>query len=231
MNIKVLDHDSLQARLGVAEPHAPTAMLHEVFAESRDGAGLGFVFAMAGRKARAGRPILWVQERMALLEGGVPSVRGLAGWTVPDGLIRVRARNGTDLLWAMEEGLRCQNLSAVIGEIWGEAQALDFTATRRLAMRARANGVPAYLLRVAASPGLSAAGERWRIKALPSTVHPYNRKAPGDPRWALEMFRARWQRPGAWVGRYDRAAHRLDLSARAGDGAVADHQRNAARTG
>ena len=51
-------------------------------------------------------------------------------------LIHVEARDARDALWAMEEGLRCAALSAVIGELWGDPRALDFTATRRLAVAA-----------------------------------------------------------------------------------------------
>ena len=35
-------------------------------------------------------------------------------------LIHVEARDARDALWAMEEGVRCAALSAVIGEIWGD---------------------------------------------------------------------------------------------------------------
>lgn len=220
MNIEVLNNDTLQA--GAREPCAPTGKLHEIFGDSRDGAVFGFALALAAETASAEKPILWVQDRMALIEGGLPYARGLARWNVPDGLIRVCARTGTDVLWAMEEGLTCAGLSAVIGEMWGASNALDFTATRRLCLRAERNGVPAYLIRIAAEPSLSAASERWRVHSLPSAPHPYDRKAPGDPRWAMEMFRARWRRPGVWQGRYDRAAHRLDLDTTAGPGALAD---------
>ena len=52
-------------------------------------------------------------------------------------LIHVEARDARDALWAMEEGLRCAGaVGAVIGELWGDPAALDFTATRRLAVAA-----------------------------------------------------------------------------------------------
>lgn len=188
-----------------------------MFGDSRDGAAAGMVLA---RLAGADRPFLWVQERMALYEAGVPSLLGLTGWNAPADLVRVRVRNATELLWTMEEGLGCKGLSAVVGEVWGTPPALDFTATKRLILRAEASGVPAYLIRLAAQPMLSAAHERWRVQALPSEAHPYDRRAPGAPRWAVDLFRARWRRPGQWEARYDRAAHRLHLASPVSDGAV-----------
>ena len=67
---------------------------------------------------------------MAILESGRIHPPGLPA----QNLIHVEARDARDALWAMEEGLRCAALSAVIGEIWGDPRALDFTATRRLAV-------------------------------------------------------------------------------------------------
>ena len=79
-----------------------------------------------------GKPLLWVQERMAILESGRIYPPGLGGID----LIHVEARDARAALWAMEEGLRCAALGAVIGELWGDPAALDFTATRRLAVAA-----------------------------------------------------------------------------------------------
>ncbi|MBT5415271.1 MAG: hypothetical protein HOH66_07625 [Rhodospirillaceae bacterium] len=200
------------------------AALREVFADSRDGSATGFVVASLADATASGRPLLWVQDRQASRQAGIPSANGLAGWGVRTAIIRVQARNAADLLWTMEEGLRCAGLAAVVGEVWGAPAALDFTATKRLVLRAEESGVPAYLLRISDVPTLSAAHERWHARALPSAMPRHDRKAPGPPRWALDLFRARWRRPGRWEGQYDRAAHRLDLAAPFSDGAVAAGQ-------
>ena len=78
-------------------------------------------------------------------------------------LIHVEARDARDALWAMEEGVRCAALSAVIGELWGDPRALDFTATRRLAVAAERSGVPCWLVRLGGTANLSGARMRWRI--------------------------------------------------------------------
>ena len=56
--------------------------------------------------------MLWVQDRMAILESGRIYPPGLNA----QNLIHVEARDARDALWAMEEGVRCAALSAVIGE-------------------------------------------------------------------------------------------------------------------
>lgn len=197
-------------------PEAPT--LSEVFAASpRDGAATGFLLAQLPR----GKPLLWVQERMAMLEAGriYPPGLGLGE------LIHVAARDARTALWAMEEGLRCSALGAVIGEIWGDPKALDFTATRRLAVAAERYGVAAFLIRLGGHANLSGARMRWRVGSAPSLPHPLDPKAPGTAAWDAELFRARGFAPGRWVVRHDGAADRLDLVAATGDRTLVEGER------
>ena len=84
---------------------------------------------------------------MAIIESGRIYPPGLGGAE----LIHVEARDAKLALWAMEEGLRCSGLSGVIGELWGDPAALDFTATRRLAVAAERSRVPCWLVRLAAT--------------------------------------------------------------------------------
>lgn len=165
--------------------------LAELFASSpRDGGWAGFLLAQLDRD----RPLLWVQERMAILEGGRVYPPGMQFTD----LIHVEARDSRAALWAMEEGLRCAAIGAVIGEIWGDPAALDFTATRRLAVAAERHGVAAWLVRLGGHAGLSGARRRWRVGSAPSLDHPLNHRAPGVPVWDAELFRVRGAVPGQW---------------------------------
>ncbi|MFQ6548437.1 ImuA family protein [Aestuariibius sp. 2305UL40-4] len=178
----------------VLHPGAP--ILSEVFsATGACAVPAGFVLAQLPRGAFSGRPILWIQDRLSLREAGRPYLGGS-----PEGLriLRVAVSRPVDALWAMEEGLGCDGLAAVVGEVWGDPQAVDFTATKRLAMRAETQGRPAWLIRRAASPDLSAARRRWRLGPLPSLPCEDDLQAPGQPRWAAELFRTRTGQPGRW---------------------------------
>ena len=66
----------------------------------------------------------------------------------------VTARREEDLFWAMEEGLRCPGIAAVVGE----TRAADPTAGRRLSLAAEKSGVPALL----AAPAARTAAKRLR---------------------------------------------------------------------
>ncbi|MEL6587244.1 MAG: hypothetical protein AAFQ50_11385 [Pseudomonadota bacterium] len=192
----------------------------EAFSTSRDGAATGLMLAELDALGRTGKPLLWVQDTRAAQEAGVPCIRGLAALNMP--LLRVAARNAAEALWAMEEGLECTSLSAVVGEVWGSPKALDFTATKRLSLRARRSGVPLWLLRPDAQPDLSVAPKRWRVASAPSAGNVLDPRAPGKARWTAELFRARGAKPGTWVASHDRAAHRLDLVAPVRHGTVGE---------
>ncbi|MFL6720944.1 MAG: ImuA family protein [Sphingomonas sp.] len=165
------------------------------------------------------KPLLWVQERMAIIESGRIHPPGLPS----ENLIHVEARDARDALWAMEEGVRCSCLSAVIGEIWGDPRALDFTATRRLAVAAERSGTPCWLVRLGGSANLSGARMRWRIASAPSLVNALDPRAPGTPAADAELFRARGAPPGRWSVSSD--ADSFHLVAAAGDRALGEKPR------
>jgi protein ImuA len=187
--------------------------LCELFAAApRDTGWAGFLLAQTDRS----KPLLWVQERMAILESGRIYPPGLG-----DGeLIHVEARDARAALWAMEEGIRCSGLSAVIGELWGDPAALDFTATRRLAVAAERSGVPCWLVRLGGTANLSGARMRWRIASSPSIAHPFDPRAPGASAWDAELFRARGFPPGRWSFAHEGAAGAFHLVAPPGGGAM-----------
>jgi protein ImuA len=196
------------------EGRKPT--LSELFAvHPRDGGWTGFLLAQVG----TAKPLLWVQERMAIVESGRIHPPGLS----LQNLIHVAARDARDALWAMEEGVRCAALSAVIGELWGDPRALDFTATRRLAIACERSGVPCWLVRLGGTANLSGARMRWRIASAPSLLNPLDPRAPGLPAWDAELFRARGFPPGRWTLAHE--GGRFHLAAASGDRAMGADKR------
>ena len=213
---------------GVLATHAPlTDVFPTGFAAP---SATGFVLSLLPQSAG---PVLWVQDFLSRRENGAPYTPSLRGFGLEQPVLLVTVSHPRDVLWTMEEGAACAGLSAVIGEVHGGPEVLDFTATKRLSLRAEASGVPLYLIRSGDPGGLSAARMRWRISALPSQAHPQDAQAPGAARWDLDLFRARGHPPGRWVASHDpekrqspRPADRLRLVPYADDGAVAPGDRS-----
>ena len=188
------------------------ALTDVLCAKTGDAGAISIELAELGQ---SDQPIVWVQDYPARRENGQLYAAGLRSFQVTQPILRITVSHPRDVLWAMEEAATCAGLSAVIGEVHGAPNVLNFTATKRLAMRAEVSGIPLYLIR-SGDPGvLSAARARWRVASLPSQPNPHDPNAPGKAQWDLDLFRARGREPGRWVAQYDtqatRAADRLGL--------------------
>jgi protein ImuA len=187
--------------------------LHEIAAtgEAHLPAAAGFALAVAKRAASPLR-LIWISEDMALAESGVPHGAGLDAFGLtPEQLVTVSTTHRRDLLWAMEEALRCAATTTVIGEI--RAGAIDGVAIRRLSLAAAESGTLALLLRTEPPGDASTAATRWVVGAAPSTV-------PGTPRLAAQLVRNRRGPTGTWIlewsdsdGQFILATHAQPLAA------------------
>lgn len=177
----------------------PRGALHEaVGAGSDTGHGAAAAIFAAAVLARAGGPVLWVSAQFDLF---APALAGVG--LPPERVIHVEA--GRDVLAAMEEGLRHQGLTGVVGEIAGR---LALTPSRRLHLAAEATGALAFAIRRPARPDdpvlaePNAAMTRWRITPLPSAPPlPHAPEVPGLGRaqWRLDLLRVRGGAPSSWI--------------------------------
>jgi protein ImuA len=229
--IKAGELASLGERVSRWRPGLGGAQHSEVFASAREASGAAVALALAMDGLEFGhRSVLWVQDAAALRLGGRPYRPGLPK-PLRHRLIHVAAKTPEDLLFALEEGVRCRDLAFVIGELAGNPRALDLTASRRLSLAAEKHGVPLMLVRLDAARDLSSARMRWQMRSAPSPAPRWNAFAPGPPRWHAELFRARGHTPGEWILRDDGhvlAADRIALAPDHGDLAFAAGDRSLA---
>lgn len=166
--------------------------LHDILAApGHHAAATGFAARIAARFALRGGEVLWCIRRddlhaPGLLPLGLDPARVIVAWCARD----------DDLLWSMEEGLRCSAVAAVIGD----CRTADPLAQRRLQLAAETGGGAGLLLREAA-PGvriLNTPDSRWRIAAAPSPAPPLR---PGHPpvAWHVTLERLRGAQPADWV--------------------------------
>lgn len=173
-----------------------------------EGALMAFGLAVAARAGRhLRRPVLVVQQDLAMLEAGTLYGPGLAERGLPEGsLILVRVRKAQDALLVMEEALKCAGLSAILGEVASPLpEAL--TATRRLALAAQAGGTLGLLLRPVRTLDPCAARTRWTLAPAPSRPDAYGGLGPACLSAAL--VRNRMGPPGAWTLELNATGFRL----------------------
>ncbi len=179
---------------GALHEFAPTAPIHLA-------ATSGFAMALAARASGERRQVLWIATDYAACEGGGPYGPGLDLFGLASArLLVLRVPKPVDVLWAMEEALRCRALACVIAELTGDGAVADLTATRRLALAAREgmsaqNSGLGLLIRHKATAMPSAAATRWEIAAAPSQPDAYRRPRPRALRPFSSQEPARTVRP------------------------------------
>ncbi|NOZ31773.1 MAG: hypothetical protein GXP01_01580 [Alphaproteobacteria bacterium] len=178
-------------------------LVHEVWgAGARNGgAMLGFALGQAKALLTPAKPlILWLQPIRDTGETGLVYGAGLRAFGLdPKALVIGRMANIRKLLWATEEALGCRAVAAVIADMDGGASALDFTASRRLALRAQTSSASVFLLRYGTERTASAAFMRWRVDPASSAPHPFDERAAGVPRFGLTLERSRGGIRGNWL--------------------------------
>ncbi len=207
----------------------PRGAVHEILCGNPgDGAPTAFLLTLIGRQKAAGHagPVLWVSCRRDLFAPALP-VYGCD----PADFLFVRCRSGEEVLWAMEDGLRCPALAAVAGDVG----APDFAATRRLQLAAGRGGVPLFLHRPlygslyraeraterrigkGSTLAPSAAVTRWAAAArLPDPAGPET--GTGDLAWTVHLHRCRGGRPGRWPVVWNRRQRAFEPAATPAEG-------------
>ena len=172
--------------------------IHEV---AGDEAATGFCAALLARAgsdgARSGArkgSLLWLARGDDLYAPGLVRYGiGAGQLLVVSGLHRQE-----DMLWAMEEALRCRAVRGVVAE----TGRIGLAAGRRLMLAAEGTGVLGLVLsrreggRRRGGKGVPVAVSRWRVMAVPGG------KGGGcraEPCWHVELLHCRGGRPTEWI--------------------------------
>lgn len=175
------------------------ALLARALATGRrcGGARAGGGGTRAGRDGNRRGALLWLARDDDLYAPGLVRYGiGAGQLLVVSGL-----RRQDDMLWAMEEALRCRAVRGVVAETGGTGLA----AGRRLMLAAEGTGVLGLMLSReagAALPHRSGQGdERWRGRAgVRAAVSRWRvTAAPGGTNWRVALLHCRGGRPAEWT--------------------------------
>jgi protein ImuA len=180
-------------RIGDAFPNGrfPLGAVHEFLctgSEEEASAG-GFIAGLLAALMQNRGAAVWIRSSRTLFP---PALKGFG--IEPDRIIFVDLKKEKDVIWAMEEALKCGALAAVVGEL----QEIGFTTSRRLQLAVEQSGVTGFILRRSSRiPDISAFVSRWKITALPGETEE-GLPGIGFPRWKVELLKVRNGRPGTW---------------------------------
>ncbi|MCK0069475.1 ImuA family protein [Kordiimonas laminariae] len=149
--------------------------VHEIWAQKPIDTAAAMALLLSIEKENTA-PVLWVTTRRFSYDYGVPYGPGLhAQGITPERLLFVMCRDEKEALWAIEEGLKVNAISAVVGEV----TQMDLTSSRRLTITAQDHNTRCLLLMRSEHAPSSAAYTRWQTEAGESHHSFFNEQAPG----------------------------------------------------
>jgi protein ImuA len=173
----------------------PLGAIHEfVSAKQEDSAAAtGFLSGLLSSLMGTHGTTLWISTSRTLFP---PALKGFG--IDPDRFIFIDLNKESDVIWAMDEALKCAALTAVVGEL----HEITFTASRRLQLAVEQSQVTGFILRKSyghKSKALSttACVSRWSITSLPGEIIE-DLPGVGFPKWRVELSRMRNGKPGNW---------------------------------
>jgi len=206
----ILNNSAIDTGLGLiknAFPNSsfPLGAVHEFISAAPEDAAAttGFVSGILASLMRKSGACIWISAHRTIFP---PALRpfGIAA----DKIIFIELKKEKEILWAMEEALKCAGLSAVIGEM----QELSFTASRRLQLAVEQSKVTGFVLRNnPRSINTTACVTRWKITSLPGELAD-GMPGVGFPHWNVDLLKVRNGKPGTWQIAY--AAGRFRHSAK-----------------
>jgi len=179
----------------------PIGAVHEFLSDQTESIApaSGFIAGLLSSLMRNRGTTLWISSNRTLFPPALKSFN-----LEPDRFIFIDLKREKDVLWAMEETLKCSPLTAVVSEV----RHMDFTASRRLQLAVEESQVTGFIIRHnVQNPNTTACVSRWKITSLqsdPIVADSFSGQkygvlpGIGFPKWKIELLRMRNGRTGAW---------------------------------
>lgn len=169
----------------------PTGAIHEFISYQPASAAStdGFITAVLSKLMKDGGLCLWVAGQGKVFAHGLKHF-GLE----PDRVVFINAARPKEALWIIEEALKCEALTAVVGEI----RELGFTDSKRLQLAVEHSGVTGFIHRYCPrSENAVACTTRWKITPLPGYSEG-NLPGVGHCSWDVQLQKVRNGWPYGW---------------------------------
>lgn len=169
----------------------PLGAVHEFMCDREEemAATIAFISGIASSLMRNEGIALWIGAGHTIFP---PALKQFG--LVPENIIFVDLKKEKEILWVMEEALKCNGLSAVICEL----KDLSFTASRRLQLAVEQTKVTGFILRRhTCNMNATTSLARWRIRSL-SSVAIEELPGVGFSRWQVQLLKVRNGKPGSW---------------------------------
>ncbi|MEJ5961823.1 ImuA family protein [Pedobacter immunditicola] len=169
----------------------PRAAIHEfISAEPEHAAACGgFIGGLLKELMINKGACLWISRSRMIFPAALKTF-GIE----PENIVFIDVVREKDVLWVMEEALKCMGLAAVIGEV----REISFMESRRLQLAVERSKVTGFVLRTDATKiSTTACVARWQITPIATELDD-GMPGLGAPRWKVNLLRVRNGNPGSW---------------------------------
>jgi len=168
----------------------PIGCTHEFLTTPQNAAATnGFIAMLLGKLMQMGGVTIWISASRTLFP---PALHRFG--IDPGKIICIDLKKEKDILYTIEEALKCSQLTTVIGEI----NQLTFKESRRFQLAAEQSRVTGFLIRPDQQMlNTIACVSRWRITSLPGEIHD-GMPGVGFPAWKVALLKVRNGKPGTW---------------------------------
>lgn len=167
----------------------PLGVVHEIISNTKEDAAAsnGFIAGLISHLMKKGTAV-WVSCKRTIY----PPALNLFG-IAPEQIFFIDLARQKDVLWTIEEALKCNALSVVVGEL----TELSFTETRRLQLAVEQSRVTGFIHRYnPQKENITACVTRWKIRPLASETA--GMPGVGFPCWNVQLQKVRNGKPGIW---------------------------------
>jgi len=181
----------------------PVGVMHEFIVQAaEDGAVTNaFVASIVNPLMVDCGPVIWVGNNTSVFPPALKAF-GIA----PEKIIFIELKKEKEMLWVIEEALKCEGLAAVIGEI----KELSFTQSRRLQLAVEKSKVTGFIIRNnPRAMNITACVTRWKITSLPGE-NIDNLPGVSFPRWNVDLLKVRNGKPATWQIEYSAGRFRYN---------------------
>jgi protein ImuA len=191
-----------QSKLGLGQIESafpgnvfPRAAVHELVSFTQNDASCtnAFIAVLLSKLMQESGYCIWINPRRKIYP---PALKNFG--VDPEKILFVDASKTKDALWSIEEALKCNALSAVVGEI----SELGFNESRRLQLAVEKSKVTGFIHRhQPKSLNAVACVSRWKISPVASSMLD-EMPGVGFPKWEVELVKVRNGKPDKWIVQY-----------------------------
>jgi protein ImuA len=171
----------------------PLGAVHEFISGMKEdmAATSGFIAGLLASLMGSNGISLWISASRTVFPPALKSF-GIH----PERFIFIDLKKEKDVLWVMDEALKCGALTSVVGEM----RDISFTESRRLQLAVEQSQVTGFVLRNTGrsiSDHPTACVSRWNITPLPAEPIE-DLPGMGYPKWRVELSKIRNGKTGVW---------------------------------